>query len=390
MARREVFGSLCTLVFLMNFGRVVFAPLLETLRGAFGASGTALGIIATLAWLGSALPRVPTGYLLTRFSRQRVVLWTGGVLICAALFTAAAGSLPVLMVGAFLMGIASGAYFIAANPLISELYPERVGRALGIHGTASQVGAAGAGVFVSLALVVGTWRTVFQAIAVVTAVATVGFVAASRRVDLPTAGTADRDMLAAVRHQFPIIAAGVAILGFAGLVWNGLFNFYVTYLVEKGLSETTGRTLLTVAFTAGVPAFYVSGQLADRLPVVPYLFAVLAGFVGAVVLLTVTTGVVALAVVSVLLGYVVHSLFPAVDTYLLGSLPDRHRASAYAAYSGSMMIVQATGSSIVGALTDAGYPFDVVFRGLIAGLAVTVLALVAVHRAGRFPTAARA
>jgi len=391
VARRAVFGSLCSLVFLVNLGRVIFAPLLEPLRGAFGASGTTLGLLATLAWLGSALPRIPTGYLLTRVPRQHVVLGTGGVLTTAALFTAAAPSIPVLMVGAFLMGLASGAYFIAANPLVSELYPDRVGRRLGIHGMASQLAAAGAPLFVTAALVVGDWRTTFQGIAVVATLATAGFVLASRNADLPNAGTTDRDLLGAVRHQYRIILAGVAILGFAGFVWNGLFNFYVTYLATtKALSEPMARTLLTVVFAAGVPAFFVSGHLADRLPLAPYLFAILAGFAGSVLLLTATSGVVALAAVSALVGYVIHSVFPAVDTLLLGSLPDRHRASAYAAYSGSMMVVQATGSSAVGALTDAGYAFDFVFRAFVAALLCLVVVLVVVYRLGRFPSGARA
>ncbi|MFD1586932.1 MFS transporter [Halorientalis brevis] len=391
MARREVFGSLCSLVFLVNLGRVVFAPLLEPLRTAFGASGTTLGLLATLAWLGSALPRIPTGYLLTHVPRQYVVLATGGVLTAAALFTAAAPSIPALMLGAFLMGMASGAYFIAANPLVTELYPERVGRALGIHGMASQLAAAGAPLLVTAALLVGDWRTTFQGIAVVAALATAGFVLASRQTDLPNAGVHDRDLLGAVRQQYPIVLAGVAILGFAGFVWNGLFNFYVTYLTTtKAVSGTMARNLLTVVFAAGVPAFFVSGHLADRLPLVSYLFAVLVGFGGAVLLVTVSSGLVTLALVSALLGYVVHSLFPAVDTLLLGSLPDRHRASAYAAYSGSMMIVQATGSSAVGALTDAGLAFDFVFRALVAALFCLVAVLVVVHRLGRFPTGARA
>lgn len=385
-----MFGSLCTLVFLVNLGRVVFAPLLEPLRLAFGASSATLGLVATLAWLGSAVPRIPTGYVLTVLPREYVVLSTGFVLTVASLFIAAAESIPALLVGAFGMGVASGAYFIAANPLVSELYPDGVGRALGIHGMASQLAAAGAPLVVTAALFVGDWRTTFQGMAVVAAVATVGFALAAHRADLPTAGRRDRDLLGAVRQQYPIVLAGIVVLGLAGFVWNGVFNFYVTYLTAtKSLSGGMARNLLAVVFAAGVPAFYVSGRLADRLRIVPYLFAIVGGFVAVLVALTVTRGLLALVVVSAALGYVIHGLFPAVDTYLLGSLPDRHRASAYAAYSGSMMLVQAMGSSVVGALTDTGYPFDTVFRSLAALLAVTLVVLVVLDRAGRFPRGAR-
>jgi predicted MFS family arabinose efflux permease len=294
------------------------------------------------------------------------------------------------LVGAFALGLASGAYFVAANPLVSELFPEGVGQALGIHGMASQVAAAGAPLVVSAVLVVGDWRTAFQAIAVVAALATVAFTLVARRMEFPSAGTADNDFLGAAREQYRIVLAGVAILGFAGFVWNGLFNFYVTYLTAtKSIGEPMARNLLTVVFAAGVPAFGVSGRLADRLPLVPYLLVVLIGFAGAVLLLTATTGLLALVAVSVALGYVVHSLFPAVDTLLLGSLPDRHRASAYAVYSGSMMAVQAMGSVVVGTLTDAGFGFDPVLRTLVAALLVVVTAIAVTYALGRFPTGAR-
>jgi hypothetical protein len=77
------------------------------------------------------------------------------------------------------------------------------------------------------------------------------------------------------------------------------------------------------------------------------------------------------------------------DTYLLGSLPDRHRASAYAVYSGTMMLIQATGSWAVGLLTDAGFSFTLIFRAFAAGLAVVLIGLVLAHLAGRLPSGAR-
>jgi MFS family permease len=87
---------------------------------------------------------------------------------------------------------------------------------------------------------------------------------------------------------------------------------------------------------------------------------------------------------------VVHSLFPAVDTYLLGSLPDHHRGSAYAVYSGTMMIIQASGSTIVGQLSSAGYGFETIFAGLATVLAVVLLALAGLYVDGQLPTGARA
>ena len=381
---------MCSIVFLVNLARVVFAPLLDPLSVSFGLTESTAGLIATLAWLGSASPRIPTGYLLTRVERHRVVLGTGAVLTAASALTAFANSVVTLGAGAFIMGLASGAYFIAANPLISELYPERVGRTIGVHGTASQLAAVAAPLFVGAVLATGSWRGVFAVMAVAAAATTAVFYWTARRTEMPAAGSEDRELLAAARRQWPIILSGIAILGLAGFVWNGLFNFYVKYVTAtKGVDAGTARTLLTVVFAAGVPAFWLTGRLADRLSYVPLLLGILTGFVASLFALTAAEGLAVLAVVTAVLGYVVHSLFPAIDTYLLDSLPDENRASAYSLYSGSMMIVQATGSVVVGTLIDAGFAYDAVFRAFAGGLAVVLVVLVGLHALDRLPTEGR-
>lgn len=386
-----MFGSLCAMVFLVNLARVVFAPLIEPLRATFGASTAAVGLIATLAWIGSAAPRVPTGYVLTRVSRRTVVLAAGLVLSTAAALTAAAPSIPVLWGGAFLMGLSSGVYFTAGNPLVSELFPDRIGRALGVHGMANQLAAVGAPIAVGVVLVLGSWRLVFAGASVAGLCVTVALYVVSGRTDLPEAGVEDREFLNAARRQWPLICTGIAILGTAGLVWQGVFNFYVSYMVaEKGLAQGAARDLLTIVFAAGVPAFVVTGRLADRFPPVPLLFTIIAIFVLCVFVLTTLSGFLVLAAMSAVLGYVIHGLFPAMDTFLLGSLPDAQRASAYSVYSGSMMLVQATGSSVVGVLVDRGLSFTLVFRGLAGALALVLCALVGLYLTERLPTGASA
>ena len=390
MSRRELFGSLCAMVFLVNLARVVFAPLVQPVAADLGVSAASLGVVASAAWLGSAAPRLPTGYLLTRVARHRVVAATGAILVVTSAVTAVADSRLHLAVGAFLMGTSSGMYLIAANPLVSELFPERVGGALGVHGMAAQVAAVGAPLAVSAILLVGEWRTTFLCIAAVAAAATAFLVFAARRADLPDAGTDDRSLLVAGRAQWPVILTGIAFLGAAGFLWNGLFNLYGDYLeVAKGIDPTTGRTLLSLMFAAGVPAFFVTGRLADRVPNVPLLLAIVGSTVVAVLALTVVEGVLAVAAVSLVLGYAVHGLFPAADAYMLSSLPDRHRASAYSLYSGTMMLIQALGSGTVGVAVDGGASYTFVFRLLAGGVAVILTVLFGLYVAGWLPAGGR-
>ncbi len=375
------------MVFFVNIARLIFAPLVQPAAADFDVTAASLGIVTSAAWLGSASPRLPTGYLLTRFPRHYIAIATGALLVCTSLFTAFAGSVAHLTAGAFLMGLSSGMYYISANPLISELFPDRVGTALGVHGTAAQVAAVGAPLFVSAILVVDNWQTTFLFISALAGVSTVGLIVATRRTDLPDAGTADRSLAVAGRAQWRLILTGVVFVGVAGFLWNGLFNLYGDYLdVAKGIDAGTGRLLLSLMFAAGVPAFLVTGRLADRFPNVPLIIGIISTFSVLVFVLTLVEGLVAVAILSLLIGYVIHSMFPAMDTYMLSSLPDEHRGSAYALFSATMMLIQALGSGAVGTAVTRGFSYDTTFQTLSVAAGVVITGMALCYRSGYLPT----
>jgi DHA1 family inner membrane transport protein len=401
VSRTRLFGSLCGHAFLVNFARIVFAPLVAVFIAQFGVGESTAGLVVTATWVGSALPRVPTGYLMTRFSRVSVVAAAGVVLTVGAFVTAFANSVVTLIGGAAAMGLASGVYFVAGNTFISELFPTRVGRMLGIHGTANQVAAVLAAPVITLVLALGSgyrpffdllgiapgneWRAVFLGLALVSALLTVATVLVARRADLPRAGTADRDVIGAAKAEWRVICTGLAVLGTVGFAWQGLFNFYELFMESKGMAPAVAKNTLTLVFGAGIPAFVVSGRLADRLPTLPYLLGVSAAFVVLLFVITATSGTLLLLVLTAVLGYTIHSLFPALDTFLLGTLPDHNRASAYSVYSGGMMLAQAPGSWVVGTLVERGVAYTTVFQGLGVAVAVVVAGLLVLHRAGRLP-----
>ncbi len=372
------------MVFLVNFARVVFAPLVGEFIDEFSIREGTAGLVVTLAWLGSASPRLPTGWLLTRTTRTRVVLLSGAMLTIGAIGVALAPDVRLLMLAAFCVGISSGVYFIAANPFISELFPNNVGRVLGIHGMASQLSAVAAAPVVTVALWYD-WRYAFYGLAALAALTTVVILLFARRTDLPDAGREDTDFIGGALSAWKLIVSGVLLMGLTSFVWQGLFNFYELYMINKGLAPTTARNLLTVVFAAGVPAFLISGDLVDRLPHVPYILGVVTAFVASVLAVVFASGIAAVVVASVLVGFTIHLLYPATDTYLLDSLPDETRASAYAVFSAGAMTIQGVGSWVVGEAIEAGFTYDAVFLVLASGLVVLVVAYGILDRLGRVP-----
>jgi hypothetical protein len=53
---RRLYGSLLGMVFVVNFGRVAFAPLVEPLQAAFDVGRAVVGAVVSLVWFGTALP----------------------------------------------------------------------------------------------------------------------------------------------------------------------------------------------------------------------------------------------------------------------------------------------------------------------------------------------
>lgn len=386
MSRGELFGSLLAMVFLVNFVRVVFAPLLQPLAAEFHVTAASLGIVTSAAWLGSAAPRLPTGWVLTRIDRHRVIAGTGALLVVTATYTSLAASVTELALGAFLMGLSSGAYFVAANPLVSELFPERISRVIGVHGLARQLAAVLAPLIVAGFLILADWRSTFLGVAVAAGLSTFLLLYAARWTNLPTAGLQDRSLRSAARSEWPIVLTGVVFIGGVGFLWNGVFNLYGDYLtLAKGVDPATGRLLLSLLFAAGLPAFLLAGRFGQLYPNVPLLVVYILGFVGSLVGLTFVGGLWGIAALSLLTGFSFYLIVPTLDTYLLSSLPDQHRSSAYAVYSAVMMLITATGSGVIGTAVTRGVAYATLFRALALLVGAIAVAMLVLYRLGWLP-----
>lgn len=388
---RRLFAPLCCLFAFVSLGRTVFAPLVEPLQPAFGVGPAAVGLTASLVWFGTAAARIPTGYLMTRIDRVRLIVGTGSLLTLAAVAAALTPTFPLLVLQAvaFVLGLSTGVYVVAAVPLVGDLFPDRVGFAVGVHGVAAQVAAVAAPIVVVTLVEAAAWPAVFWLLAAGAASSTALVAVASRRSTLPDASAPDRDFRGAFTH-WRVLLAAVTLLTLAGFVWQGVFNFYVSFLVaEKSFDPSTANLALSVLFAAGIPAFVASGRLADRFPVVPYTLGIVGSYALAVVALTAVSGEVATFGVTVAIGYFIHSVFPALDTYVLGSIPDSHRASAYAVFSGSTFAVQSWGSAVTGTLVESAYEFGTVFRWYGVAILPVVALLVVVYVLGLFPATDR-
>jgi MFS family permease len=120
--------------------RMAYPVRLPYLRSSFGLSLTAAGLLVTVLWLGSALGQLPGGMLADRYSERTVMVAGTGVVAAAPVLVLVAPTAAVLFAATALVGLGQSLYPIARITIRSEVYPDRIGSALGVAMATSDLG----------------------------------------------------------------------------------------------------------------------------------------------------------------------------------------------------------------------------------------------------------
>lgn len=105
--------------------RSMLTPVYEEIKADIGMqSNAAMGLIASLYFLGYTVMQVPSGLLVRKWGQKRVII-PGFILLAAGtLVTAAAGTIHVIYIGSLLAGIGCGTFYGAAFSLTAEYVPK--------------------------------------------------------------------------------------------------------------------------------------------------------------------------------------------------------------------------------------------------------------------------
>jgi MFS family permease len=380
--------------FLAKFLRYAFPPLFATFQESYGVSNTLLGTAFTGMMLVYAAMQFPSGAVADRLGAVRVIVGGAVTAAGAALLLALAVPFPVLVAGMLLVGAGTGVHKTVAVGLISAVYPDRTGRALGVMDTFGAFG----GVVAPAAVVVLSgdpgWHAVFLAGGLV-GLALAGLF--TLRVPARAAGTAAAGSAAsrgvAVREYAGLFAdrrfaAFVAVTLLFSFAYNGAVAFLPLYLSERaGLSTATAGTLYSTLFLVSVVQ-PVTGDLSDRVGALPVLSGSLglatAGLVGVVALADAALPVApvpATGAAVVVFGLGSHGFRPVRGAYLIDVLPDEAAGGALGIVRTMLMGAGAFAPAVVGVVSD-GLGFRPAFGLLAAALAAGFLLTVGLQRTG--------
>jgi ACS family hexuronate transporter-like MFS transporter len=357
--------------------RMIYPILLPNFRDTFGLSLTVAGFLVTILWLGSAVGQFPSGILADRYSERSVMTASLVTVALAILVVVAAPTAVGLFAATGLVGLGQSLYPIARITILTDIYPERIGSALGVTMATGDLGQTMLPPIAGTLAVVVAWQAGLGfMIPLLVIAAGALWVLLPRQLDSESAldelsVAAARYVIAELRSTNMLFIAVILFLYI--LVWQAFTGFYPTYLIEeKGLSSSTAALLFSLFFAVGVVVKPIAGAAYDRIGIRGSLVAVLSGPVVGFALLPVVDGIPALAVITTLVSTMLGS-GAITQSFLSDAFSEDMRGTGLGVVRTTTATLGAAGPILFGVVADRGY-FDEGYF-LLAGLMFVVLLL---------------
>ncbi|WP_169924423.1 MFS transporter [Natrinema ejinorense] len=360
--------------------RFLLPAILPQIRGTFEISNTTAGFAITVVWVGYGIMQLPAGVLVDRLG-ERLLLSLS--LALAGVSLGLIGVAPVF--GIFLVacgsfGLATGLFGTSRGIALSRFFEPNPGRAFGIALAAGSVGSA-ALPFVGSALTdIAGWRFVVGLsvpLFVGTAVGTWVTITPRSPQETEDGEFSRGELSESLRRTFTDRAVVAGFLGMVVLLFTfqALTSFLPTYLIEqKTLDQGTANGLFALFFLVGAGFQLLGGSATDRYGTRPVVLLVAAAAALTIGLLPSFGGLLPLTLLIVVTSTQVAG--PSVmNPYIIDNLPDEAMGTTWGLLRTVFFVVGATGSTVVGWLSDLGR-FDEAFY-LLAGLTAVATAIFA-------------
>jgi MFS family permease len=318
---------------LSHFYLLCLPPLFPLLKGEFGVSYAALGLLVTLMNVSTGVCQLPSGFLVDRIGARKVL--AGGLIIMGAGIAGIglAGQYWLILGIVLIAGVGNSVVHPADYAIVNASVPHgRVGRAFALHTFAGNAGFVLAPATITMLATLWDWRA---------ALITVGLVSVPVAVAVLRCGDLLRDDIEVARNVADRRRADVGSAGFrpllsrgvmtmflffvcTAMVTGGIHTFSVTAMVDsQAISLASASTVLTVFLTASAAGVLLGGPLADRTRRHGLVAALAMAISAALILLVgnLALSVIGLAVLFGLVGLLQGSVRPSRDMMVRAITP---------------------------------------------------------------------
>ena len=364
---------------LLNGSRMIFPVVLPQLREDFGLTLTTAGLLITVIWFSYAVGQVPGGVFADRYGERKTLTASVAVGTVGLAAVLVAPTALVLYAATAAMGLGYSLYPIARITALSDIYPERLGSALGVTMAGGDIGQAVLPPIAGVLTVAVAWRLglgfVLPLLVLAVVVVWTTLPAKTRQTEMGgDLRLGDVRLILGKLRTPTILTMALLLTVFVG-VWQTFSAFYPTYLIDvKGLAPPVASGLFGLFFAFGVVAKPAAGLAYDSVGIRLSLPLVLSGSIVGLLLLPSARGVLPLAGVTVLISSMLGS-GAIIQTYLADTIPEEIQGTGLGVVRSVGAGIGASGPVLFGAFAERGH-FDegyLVLGGLVA--VVTVISL---------------
>jgi len=362
---------------LLNGTRMVYPILIPYFSSDFGLSLATAGLLITIIWLAYAIGQIPGGIFADRYGERKTLTASIALVITGVACVLVAPTALVLFLATVIFGLGLSQYPIARITALSDLYPDQIGRALGVTMASGDIGQTIIPPIASVLAVVVAWQLglgfvlPFLCIAGATVWLTLD---KHEPVDTVDTGSSDNGLLHVIsKIRDPTLIIMWVIMFLFIFVWQTFSAFYPTYLIEmKGLSTTMAGLLFGLFFAVGVVAKPAAGAAYDRFGIRFSLPTVLAGSIVGLGVLPFVDGLIPILGATILVSTMLGS-GAITQSYLADTIPQEIQGTGLGVVRSSSSMLGAVGPVVFGVIADMGY-FDQGYLLLAVIVAAVTLA----------------
>lgn len=356
--------------------RMIYPVIIPFLQTTYGLSLTAAGLLISVLGLFASIGQLPAGVLADRHDERTIMM--GSVFIVAvALGAVVTAPTPlVLFLATALWGLGYSLYPVARVTFLSELYPDRLGSALGVTLATSDVSQAVLPPVASVLAVAIAWQVGLGFVAPLLVLAGIaiyltGHGEATAEQSVETRSV--RETLARLTEfHTPEMRNATVVLFLYLFIWHSFTAFFPTYLTSvKAMAPATASLLFGFFFAVGILIKPTAGAVYDRVGIRRTLVAILLPPVAGFLLLPFVDGLWSLVVLTALVSTMLGS-GAVTQSYITDSLPQSVQGTGLGAIKTVTSTLAAGGPVLFGVVADYGY-FDAGYLFLAVVMAAGVL-----------------
>jgi MFS family permease len=361
--------------FLVLGGRYSISNLLPTIVTELNFSWTDAGFALTIMYMIYAIVQFPSGIFSDIKGRKITIIIAMLIFSFSYLLVGLSSQYILFFLALMLLGLGSGGYPAVGISMITDIFKEKRGKALGIRDSAGSL-AYMIPIVAALIASMYDWRLFFYMWAGICLLSVFLFyILTSESTTLPKKASVKERVFDGIKiFKGKNIQLMFVVNLLIAITWISYMSFFPSLLiVEKAFTEIQAALALAILGFGGFIFKPIIGSLSDRYnkKIIIIILSTITAL-GTLVILNVESLIIILLISFI--PSLATAIFPVITSYLMDQWPEKGRAGKIGFYRSNLILLASPSSAVIGFLAD-NYNFRIPFLGISSLLFMVAIIL---------------